>query len=50
MRNFFNLFAKKKIQVIVVNEPVPDFSKKMVIVETLDDEDEDDDKNDIKNN
>lgn len=41
MRKILDLFVKRNVQVEVVTEPVPDFSKKMVIIETPE-EDEDD--------
>lgn len=42
MRKFLDIFAKK-IEVAVVTEPIPDFSKEMVIIETPEEEDEKDD-------
>lgn len=42
MKNILDMFARR-IEVVVVTEPMPDFSKKMVIIETPEEENEDDD-------
>lgn len=42
MKNILDMFARR-IEVAVVTEPMPDFSKKMVIIETPEEENEDDD-------